>query len=56
MDSLATYSDNLNELKKEVESLRAKIKPNYYAVSELESKIVAESLLTRFEYQTLTKS
>jgi hypothetical protein len=56
MDSLATYSDNLNELKKEVESLRAMIKPNYYAVSELESKIVAESLLTRFEYQTLTKS
>ena len=56
IDSLLIYSDTNKDLEKEINSLRGKIKPNYYAVSELNHKIVAESLLTRFEYQTFTKS
>ncbi|MDC3211680.1 hypothetical protein NQU47_03800 [Pseudoalteromonas distincta] len=56
IDSLATFSENKNKLKSEIEELRKKIQPNYYAITELKNNVIAESLLTRFEYQTFTKS
>jgi hypothetical protein len=56
LDSQATFSDDGAAMSNALKALRMHIQPNYYAIAELENNIVAESLLTRFEYQTFTKS
>jgi hypothetical protein len=36
--------------------LKTAILPNFYAITELAPAIIAEGLLTRYEYQLFTKS
>lgn len=56
LDQQATFSENDDELSTILNNLRKVIYPNFYAVTELEPSIISEALLTRYEYQILTKS
>jgi hypothetical protein len=51
-ETFAGDEDNTTEA---VNNVRTLVMPNYYAIADTDSKIVAESLLTRFEYAMLTK-
>lgn len=56
LDEKATFSESENDITPVVEAIRNKVKPNFFAISELPSKIIAESLLTRAEYNMYTNS
>jgi hypothetical protein len=56
LDEKATFSENEKELIAPLQRVRQAIYPNFYAVTELEPIIIAESLLTRYEFQLFTKS
>lgn len=56
LDQQATFSENDDALSSVLSNLRKAIYPNFYAVTELEPAIIAEALLTRYEYQMFTKS
>ncbi|GAA0859401.1 ETEC_3214 domain-containing protein [Aliiglaciecola litoralis] len=56
LESQAVFSENTTQMLTALEALRKQVVPNYYAITELDNDIIAESLLTRFEYQTFTKS
>ncbi len=51
-----TFGENEQSLTSTISGIRGLVRPNYYAISELSNSIMAESLLTRFEFQALTKS
>jgi len=51
-----TFSENEQALVAPLNNLRKVVYPNYYAITELAPAIVAESLLTRYEFQLFTKS
>ena len=56
LDEKATFSDNEQALISSVKNVRQALYPNFYAITELEPVIVAEALLTRYEFQLFTKS
>ena len=56
LDQKATFSDNEEEQSMVLNDVRKAIYPNYYAITELEPAILAEALLTRYEYKMFTKS
>ncbi|WP_440903095.1 ETEC_3214 domain-containing protein [Catenovulum sp. SX2] len=51
-----TFSESDQEIAEELQKARKMIFPNFYSISETEPDVVAESLLTRYEYQLYTKS
>jgi len=56
LDQKVIFSDNEEEISTVLSDVRKAIYPNYYAITELEPAIIAEALLTRYEYKTFTKS
>jgi hypothetical protein len=56
LDQKATFSDSKEEISIALDDIRKAIYPNYYAITELEPAILAEALLTRYEYKMFTKS
>jgi hypothetical protein len=56
LDKQTTFADNEQVLIAPLKHVRQTLLPNFYAVIELEPMIVAESLLTRYEFQLFTKS
>lgn len=56
LDQKVTFSDNEEEISVVLTDVRKTVYPNYYAITELEPSIIAEALLTRYEYKTFTKS
>ncbi|NQZ88170.1 MAG: hypothetical protein HRU38_02865 [Saccharospirillaceae bacterium] len=56
LDEKVTFSDNEEEISIVLNDVRNAIYPNYYAITELEPVIIAEALLTRYEYKIFTKS
>jgi len=56
LDQKAIFAENKKALVTPLEDIRQTIYPNFYAVTELEPIIIAEALLTRYEFQMFTKS
>ncbi|WP_111980185.1 ETEC_3214 domain-containing protein [Algibacillus agarilyticus] len=56
IDQVETFSEDETELTKAIQALRTQLYPNFFAITELDTQIIAESLLTRYEYQMFTKS
>lgn len=56
LENKMTFSESDQEIAEELQKARKMIYPNFYSISETEPDIVAESLLTRYEYQLYTKS
>ncbi|KGJ99065.1 ETEC_3214 domain-containing protein [Thalassotalea sp. ND16A] len=50
------FATNDEEVLPILDELRKKVIPNFYAITELKTDIVAESLLTRYEYLMFTES
>jgi hypothetical protein len=56
LDQKATFAENDKALIAPLNNIRKMIHPNFYAITELEPVVIAESLLTRYEFQMFTKS
>lgn len=56
LDEKLTFPESEQQQADMVAPIRKLIYPNYFAVAELPAAIVAESLLSRFEYKMYTKS
>ncbi|MBL4942353.1 MAG: hypothetical protein JKY81_11910 [Colwellia sp.] len=56
LDEKATFAENEQALVAPLKKVRQAVFPNFYAITELEPVIIAEALLTRYEFQLFTKS
>ena len=56
LDRKLTFSESEEEVAIVLDDVRKAIYPNYYAITELQPAILAEALLTRYEYKMFTKS
>ena len=56
LDQQLTFSESKQQVADQVAPIRELIYPNFFVVTELPTVIVAESLLSRFEYKMYTKS
>jgi hypothetical protein len=56
LDGIATFADNNDALVIPLKKVRETAYTNFYAITELKSTIIAEALLTRYEFQLFTKS
>jgi hypothetical protein len=56
LDQKVIFSENEEEISIVLNDVRKAVYPNFYAITELEPAIIAEALLTRYEYKTFTKS
>lgn len=56
LDNKATFSEDEQALTAPLDNIRQTIYPNFYAITELEPIVIAEALLTRYEFQMFTKS
>jgi len=56
LEDKSTFAENDEALVVPLKKVRQTVFPNFYAVTELEPVIIAEALLTRYEFQLFTKS
>jgi hypothetical protein len=54
LDMAETFNDG--EISNTLKSIRTLVYPNFYGITELDPKLIADALLTRYEYQLFTKS
>jgi hypothetical protein len=56
LDKAETFGDSPQDIQRAVDDIRQYIYPNYFAITELEPKFIADALLTRYEYRMFTQS
>ena len=56
LDQKVTFAEDEQALVAPINDIRNIIHPNFYAITELEPIVIAEALLTRYEFQMFTKS
>jgi hypothetical protein len=51
-----TFGESEKQIEQAVKAIRQYIYPNYFAITELETRFIADALLTRYEYRMFTQS
>ena len=56
LDRAETYGEKEEKIEQAVKAIRQYLYPNYFAITELETRFIADALLTRYEYKMFTQS
>lgn len=56
LDKAETFGESDQERNQAVNAIRTYLYPNYFAITELEARFIADALLTRYEYEMFTQS
>lgn len=56
LDKAETFGESEQQIEQAVKAIREYLYPNYFAITELEARFIADALLTRYEYRMFTQS